>query len=146
MRNHPLASANAYAPCILHDMLSAPSLAGRGCARLDAGKRMIYRFRHAIIGPLAIFWLIVTMAGVVTGAIAWSRFSRRVAASADPEQFRESINHLQQITWVAGLFGIGAGLFALYFYRVDYCQERAPRELLEPKLPGEEAVLEPSAY
>ena len=95
---------------------------------------MIYRFRHAIVGPLAIFWLIVTMASVVTGAIAWSRFSSRVEASADPEQFRGSINQLQQITWVAGLLGVGAGLFALYFYRVDYRQERARRELLEEKL------------
>jgi 8-oxo-dGTP pyrophosphatase MutT (NUDIX family) len=92
---------------------------------------MIYRFRHAIIGPLAIFWLIVTVASVITGAVAWSRFSRRVDASADPDQFRGSINQLQQITWVAGLLGVGAGLFALYFYRVDYRQERARRELLE---------------
>jgi signal transduction histidine kinase/CheY-like chemotaxis protein len=130
----------------LHDMLVRPSLAGRGCARLDAGKRMIYRFRHAIIGPLAIFWLIVTLASVVTGAIAWSRFSRRVEASADPEQYRGSINNLQQITWVAELFGIGAGLFALYFYRVDYCQERARRELLEAKLLAEQAVVEKSAF
>ena len=76
---------------------------------------MIYRFRHWIIGPLAIFWLILTVSSVVTGGLAWSRFSRRVDASADPEQFRESINQLQQITWVAGLLGIGAGLFALYF-------------------------------
>ncbi len=107
---------------------------------------MIYRFRHAIIGPLAIFWLIVTMASVVTGAIAWSRFSRRVEASADPEQFRGSINQLQQITWVAGLLGVGAGLFALYFYRVDYRQERARRELLEEKLHAEQAVREKSAF
>ena len=127
-------------------MLSVPSLAGRVGARLDAGKRMIYRFRHGIIGPLAIFWLIVTVASVITGAIAWSRFSRRVNASADPDQFRESINHLQQITWVAGLLGVGAGLFALYFYRVDYRQERARRELLEEKLHAEQAVREKSAF
>jgi len=107
---------------------------------------MIYRFRHGIIGPLAIFWLIVTVASVITGAVAWSRFSRRVSASAEPEQFRESINHLQQITWVAGLLGIGAGLFALYFYRVDYHQERARRELLEEKLHAEQAVREKSAF
>jgi hypothetical protein len=103
-------------------MLKTPSLAGRMCARLDAGKRMIYRFRHGIIGPLAIFWLIVTVASVVSGAVAWSRFSRLMNTSADPDQFRESINHLQQITWMAGLLGVGAGLFALYFYRVDYHQ------------------------
>jgi signal transduction histidine kinase/DNA-binding response OmpR family regulator len=127
-------------------MLNAPSLAGRVGARLDAGKRMIYRFRHGIIGPLAIFWLMVTVASVITGAAAWSRFSRRVDASADPDQFRGSINQLQQITWMAGLLGVGAGLFALYFYRVDYLQERARRELLEEKLHAEQAVREKSAF
>ena len=74
---------------------------------------MIYRFRQRIIGPLAMFWLIVTVASVVTGAVAWSRFSHRVDASADPDEFRESINHLQQITWVAGLLGVGAGLLLI---------------------------------
>src|SRR5579859_4601838 len=75
-------------------MLTSPSLAGRVCARLDAGKRMIYRFRHGIIGPLAVFWLIVTVASVVMGAVAWSRFSRSIDASAEAEQFRESMNQL----------------------------------------------------
>lgn len=107
---------------------------------------MIYRLRHGIIGPLAVFWLIVTVASVVTGTVAWTRFSRRVDASADPEQFRGSINQLQQITWVAGLLGIGAGLFALYFYRFDYVQERKRRELLEGKLHAEQAVRDKSAF
>jgi signal transduction histidine kinase/CheY-like chemotaxis protein len=56
------------------------------------------------------------------------------------------MKHLQQITWVAGLLGIGAGLFALYFYRIDYYQERARRELLEEKLHAEQAVREKSAF
>lgn len=107
---------------------------------------MLYRFRHRIIGPLAIFWLIVTVASVVTGGVAWRQFSRRVDASADPEQFRGSINHLQQITWIAGLLGVGAGVFAFYFYRVDFFQERARRELLEQKLHAEQAVREKSAF
>ena len=55
---------------------------------------MIYRFRHGIIGPLAIFWLIITVASVVIGAVAWSRFSRSIDASADAEQFREAMNQL----------------------------------------------------
>ncbi len=107
---------------------------------------MIYRLRHWIIGPLAIFWLVVTVASVVTGAVAWSRFSSRVDVSAEPDQFRESINQLHQITWVAGLLGVGAGLFALYFYRVDYQQERERRLLLEEKLHAEQAVQEKSAF
>src|ERR1700687_4623318 len=75
-------------------MLMPPSLAGRVCARLDAGKRMIYRFRHGIIGPLAVFWLIVTVVSVVMGAVAWSRVSRSIDASAEAEQLRESMNQL----------------------------------------------------
>jgi signal transduction histidine kinase/AmiR/NasT family two-component response regulator len=235
---------------------------------------MIYRFRHGIIGPLAIFWLTVTVASVVMGAVAWSRFSRSIDASAEAEQLRESIDQLfsvlqdaeasqrgylltgnaayreafanaertfpqmferlaasarhdpagqtdlielrrlvdlelaelrqaivlraekgpagsevaaipeltrttmdrireiikrrhdnrldllsakgeatrrqmkwvHQMTWVAGLLGVGAGLFALYFYRVDYYQERGRRELLEEKLRAEQAVVEKSAF
>ncbi|HWW00317.1 MAG TPA: ATP-binding protein [Candidatus Acidoferrum sp.] len=236
---------------------------------------MIYRLRHGIIGPLAIFWLTVTVASVVMGAVAWSRFSSSIDASAEAEQFRESIDQLfsvlqdaeasqrgylltgnaadreaftnaertfpqtferlvasarhdpegqkdlielrrlvdlelaelrqaialrsekgpagsavtasavvqtrtvmdrirqiikrrhdnrldllsakgeatrremklvHQMTWVAGLLGVGAGLFALYFYRVDYYQERARRELLEEKLHAEQAVREKSAF
>ena len=235
---------------------------------------MIYRFRHGIIGPLAIFWLTVTVASVVIGAVAWSRFSRSIDASAQAEQLRDSIDQLfsvlqdaeasqrgylltgnaayreaftkadrafpaaferlaasarhepagqmdlielrrlvelevadlrqaivlraekgpagsevaaspgqtgttmdrireiikrrhdqrldllsakgeatrrqmkrvHQMTWVAGLLGVGAGLFALYFYRVDYYQERARRELLEEKLHAEQAVVEKSAF
>ena len=53
---------------------------------------------------------------------------------------------VHQMTWVAGLLGIGAGLFALYFYRVDYYQERGRRELLEEKLQAEQAVVEKSAF
>ncbi len=255
-------------------MLIAPSLAGRVRARLDAGKRMIYRFRHGIIGPLALLWLIATVASVVVGAVAWSRFSRSIDAAAEAAQLRESIDQLfsvlhdagaserdylltgnaayreaftdadrsfpvaferiaasvkhdpagqndlielrrlvgleladlrravalraeknpsgseaatspdqprttmdrireiikrrhddrrdllsasgegtrremkwvHQLTWIAGLLGVGAGVFALYFYRVDYCQERDRRELLEEKLHAEQSVREKSAF
>ena len=38
--------------------------------------------------------MIVTVASVVMGAVAWSRFSRSIDASAEAEQFRESMNQL----------------------------------------------------
>ena len=236
---------------------------------------MIYRFRRGIFGPLAIFWLIVTVASVVLGAVAWSRFSRNIDATAEAEQLRESMDEMfsglqdaeaserayvvtgnaayreafikadsafsstfqhlrsslrpgaagqeelvelgrlvglelaelrhaielrpanahppaglaeffapasatrdrihaiihrlrqdnrldlltakgeatrrqmklvQQMTWMAGLLGVGAGLFALYYYRVDFFQERARRTLLEEKLHAEQAVKEKSAF
>ncbi len=235
---------------------------------------MIYRFRHGIIGPLALLWLTATVASVVVGAVAWSRFSRSIDAAAEAAQLRESIDQLfsvlhdagaserdylltgnatyregymnaersfpaaferladsarhdpagqrdivelrrlvdleladlrraveqraakgpagleqaasperprttmdrireiikrrhddrrdllsasgegtrremkwvHQLTWIAGLLGVGAGVFALYFYRVDYYQERGRRQLLEEKLHAEQSVREKSAF
>jgi signal transduction histidine kinase/DNA-binding response OmpR family regulator len=234
---------------------------------------MIYRFRRGIIGPLALLWLTATVASVVMGAVAWSRFSRSIDASAEAERLRESIDQLfsvlqdaeasqrdylltgnaayreaftnadrtfpkaferlvasarhdpagqtdlielrrlvglelaelrqavalraekppgseataspeqlsttmdrirdiikrrhdnrldllsakgaatrremkwvHQLTWIAGLLGVGAGVFALYFYRVDYFQERGRRQLLEEMLHAEQSVREKSAF
>jgi len=66
--------------------------------------------------------------------------------SATGEATRHEMKLVHQMTWMAGLLGVGAGLFALYFYRVDYHQERARRELLEEKLHAEQAVREKSAF
>ena len=235
---------------------------------------MIYRFRHGVIGPLAIVWLSATVASVVIGAVAWSRFSRNIDAAAEAAQLRESIDQLfsvlhdagaserdylltgnaayrkaftnaersfpaaferiaaaakhdpvgqsdlielrrlveleladlrravalraekgpvvaelaaspgqtrttmdrireiikrrhddqrdlmsargegtrremkwvHQLTWIAGLLGVGAGVFALYFYQVDYYQELGRRQLLEEKLHAEQSVREKSAF
>jgi signal transduction histidine kinase/CheY-like chemotaxis protein len=235
---------------------------------------MIYRLRHGIIGPLALLWLTVTVASVVVGAVAWSRFSRSIDAAAEAAQLRESIDQLfsvlhdagaserdylltgnatyreaftnaeasfpaaferiaasvrhdregqsdlielrrlvdleladlrravalraakglaaaeltaspdqprttmdhireiikrrhddrrdllsasgegtrremkwvHQLTWIAGLLGVGSGVFALYFYRVDYYQEQGRRQLLEEKLHAEQSVREKSAF
>ena len=66
--------------------------------------------------------------------------------SAKGAATRREMKLVHQMTWVAGLLGIGAGVFALYFYRVDYYQERGRRELLEEKLHAEQAVREKSAF
>jgi signal transduction histidine kinase len=235
---------------------------------------MNYRLRHGIIGPLALLWLTVTVASVVMGAVAWSRFSRSLDASAEAAELRESIDQLfsvlqdagaserdylltgnstyreaftnvertfpaaferlaasakqdtagqsdivelrrlvnleladlrravdlraekgpagseqtaspdqptttmdlireiikrrhdddrdllssrgegtrremkwiHQLTWIAGLLGIGAGVFALYFYRIDYIQEQGRRQLLEEKLHAEQSVREKNDF
>ena len=66
--------------------------------------------------------------------------------SARGEATRREMKLVHQMTWVAGLLGVGAGVFALYFYRVDYYQERGRRELLEEKLHAEQSVREKSAF
>jgi signal transduction histidine kinase/DNA-binding response OmpR family regulator len=105
------------------------------------------RFRHRIIGPLVIFWLAITVASLVIGAIASSRLARSIGVSPKIEHTtQEEMRFMNRMTWVAGLLGVGAGLFALYLYRVDYQQERAQRELLEEKLQAEEAVKMKSAF
>jgi signal transduction histidine kinase len=64
---------------------------------------MIFRFCHKIIGPLAILWLAITVASVVVGAVAWSRFSRGIDASAEAEQFRDAKHQLFLVLQQAAL-------------------------------------------
>jgi signal transduction histidine kinase/DNA-binding response OmpR family regulator len=66
--------------------------------------------------------------------------------SATGETVRAQMKLVHLMTWVAGMLGIGAGVFALYFYRIDYCQERDRRQLLEEKLHAEQSVREKSAF
>ena len=66
--------------------------------------------------------------------------------SATGEPTRRQMKLLHQMTWLAGLLGIGAGVFAFYFYRLDYYQERDRRVLLEEKLHAEQTVREKSAF
>src|SRR3954454_6533711 len=55
---------------------------------------MNYSFRHRIIGPLVVVWLVLTVASVVMGAVAWSRLSRSIDVSSDAERFRELMTQL----------------------------------------------------
>jgi signal transduction histidine kinase/DNA-binding response OmpR family regulator len=66
--------------------------------------------------------------------------------SATGEATRREMKMVHLMTWLAGLLGVGAGVFALYFYRVDYYQERGRRALLEEKLHAEQSVREKSAF
>ena len=115
--------------------------------RPEAGKSMSYRFRHRIIGPLVLFWLALTVASLVLGALALARLSRSIGASPEAAAVtRREMNWVRQTTWVTGLLGIGAGLLAVYLYRVDNRQDRAQKELLDQKLQAEEVVKEKSAF
>jgi signal transduction histidine kinase/DNA-binding response OmpR family regulator len=71
---------------------------------------------------------------------------RRDLLSASGEGTRREMKWVHQLTWIAGLLGVGAGVFALYFYRVDYYQEQGRRQLLEEKLHAEQSVREKSAF
>jgi signal transduction histidine kinase/DNA-binding response OmpR family regulator len=62
------------------------------------------------------------------------------------EATRRQMDLAQSLTMVAGLFGIGAGLCALYLVRVSYLQEKSQRELLEEKLRADKIVVEKSAF
>jgi len=72
--------------------------------------------------------------------------NRRDLLSAKGEATRREMKLVHQMTWMAGLLGVGAGLFALYFYRIDFYQERTRRKLLEEKLHAERTVREKSAF
>jgi signal transduction histidine kinase/DNA-binding response OmpR family regulator len=66
--------------------------------------------------------------------------------SATGETTRREMKLVHLMTWMAGLLGVGSGVFAFYFYRIDYYQERGRRELLEEKLHAEQSVREKSAF
>ena len=66
--------------------------------------------------------------------------------SARAEATQRQMKAVHLTTLLGGLLSIGTGLFALYFYRIDFLQERAQRELLEEKLQAEQAVVEKSAF
>jgi signal transduction histidine kinase/DNA-binding response OmpR family regulator len=66
--------------------------------------------------------------------------------SVTGETTRRQMKWVHLMTWMAGLLGVGAGVFAFYFYRVDYYQERGQRKLLEEKLHAEQSVREKSAF
>ena len=101
-------------------------------------------------------WLVIMGASVVMWAIAWSRLSGGIDAwvkaespglvSVRGEATRRDLTGDYRITLLAGFLGVGTGVFALYFYRVDYEQEKAQRKLLEEKLHAEDAVKEKSAF
>jgi len=66
--------------------------------------------------------------------------------SARAEATQRQMKAVHLTTLLGGILSIGTGLFALYFYRIDFLQERAQRELLEEKLQAEKAVVEKSAF
>src|SRR5947209_4921163 len=117
---------------------------------------MFTQIRHQIIRPLIIGWLLIMGASVVMWAVAWSRLSQGVEASARvespglpstrAESTRRDLKAVYRLTWLAGLLGFGTGMFALYFYRIDYRRERAQRKMLEERLHAEEAMKEKSAF
>jgi signal transduction histidine kinase/DNA-binding response OmpR family regulator len=90
--------------------------------------------------------LITTTMDRIREIIKRRRDTRLDLLSVKGEAARREMKRVHQMTWIAGLLGVGAGLFALYFYRIDYFQERARRELLEEKLHAEQAVREKSAF
>jgi signal transduction histidine kinase/CheY-like chemotaxis protein len=55
---------------------------------------MLYQFRHKILGPVAIVWLLLTVASGVEQAIIWSRPSRNFQQSAEGAQLGESLERL----------------------------------------------------
>jgi signal transduction histidine kinase/CheY-like chemotaxis protein len=59
---------------------------------------------------------------------------------------RRQLQAGQNLTMLAGVLGVGAGLIALYLVRVGYLQDKAQRELLEDKIRAEKTVSEKSAF
>jgi signal transduction histidine kinase/DNA-binding response OmpR family regulator len=55
---------------------------------------MFYRFKHRILGPLVILWLVLTVASVVKLAMVWNDLSRSLQASAEATAISDSLEDL----------------------------------------------------
>ncbi|HXD00291.1 MAG TPA: CHASE3 domain-containing protein [Verrucomicrobiae bacterium] len=72
---------------------------------------------------------------------------RLVPVVAGAEQAtQQHLARTQSLDLVAGVLGVGAGLFALYLVRVGYLQEKGRRELLEQTMRAEKIMVEKSAF
>ncbi len=74
------------------------------------------------------------------------RQRRQVIFSSAWENTRQNLEWVQTTGLWIGFLGLGAGLFALYFVRVSFVQERARWSLSEEKLRAENTVVEKNAY
>jgi signal transduction histidine kinase/CheY-like chemotaxis protein len=55
---------------------------------------MFNRIGHRIIGPVAVAWLLFTVAGMVVRTVVWERFSASLNASKDATRLETSLNKL----------------------------------------------------
>ena len=100
-----------------------------------------------MIGPLIIFWLVITAASIAVRTVAWNRLSHAIGLSPEMNQATHEERKLMSLmTWVVSLLGIGAAVIAWSLYRIDCQQERVQHDLLEAKLQAEEAVRMKSAF
>lgn len=60
---------------------------------LQAGT-VLHRFKHRILGPLVILWLVLTIASVVKLALVWNGLSKSLRASAVAADIGEALNAL----------------------------------------------------
>jgi hypothetical protein len=57
-------------------------------------KTMLYRFRHRILVPVALLWLVLSVASGAEWIIIWSRLSRNINQSAEAVRLGESLDQL----------------------------------------------------
>src|ERR1700709_2541318 len=55
---------------------------------------MLYRFRHKILGPVAIVWLLLTVASGLERTIVWSRLSDNLKETTEGTRLGESLDQL----------------------------------------------------
>jgi signal transduction histidine kinase/CheY-like chemotaxis protein len=104
---------------------------------------MTHQLRRRIIGPLILFWLVATLTSLIIGGMAWTRLAQDLGAATEA---RQGTTWVHRLSWVTGLLGLGAGLLAVYLYRMDRHKEEARGELLLEKLQAEQGIIEKGAF
>jgi signal transduction histidine kinase/CheY-like chemotaxis protein len=103
--------------------------------------------RHRLIRPLILFWLVITLASLALGTLAWTRLAAGGGAPIGVgTAIQSSVQWIYRLTLVAGLLGVGAGLCAVYLYQADDRRDQARGDLLLEKLQAEQSVKDKGAF
>ncbi len=73
---------------------SASSTDPSGVGGLRAGKTIIYKFRHRIVGPVVVIWLALTIASVAVRTVVWYQLSNTVDGIIGGTRLSEGVNGL----------------------------------------------------
>ncbi|HEX3800056.1 MAG TPA: ATP-binding protein [Verrucomicrobiae bacterium] len=55
---------------------------------------MLHRFRHRIVIPVVILWLLLTISGIAVRVVVWKRLSRSLDASGDATYLEDALSEL----------------------------------------------------
>src|SRR5580704_5536076 len=67
---------------------------GAAAANRRRAAGMLHRFRHRIVGPMVIAWLLLTITGIAMRGVVWNRVTRSLDASEEATKLEGALNQV----------------------------------------------------